>query len=134
MMPTRIGESKDSRTRRREGGMSCRDEIDAGALIARMENVPFSRWHAKARVVMGSATFFDAFNSLSLAFALPILIRLWHISPGQSGFLIASSYAGQLAGALLFTWLAEKFGRIPSATTGIAIMAVMTLACAIAES
>jgi putative MFS transporter len=107
---------------------------DAAALLARMENVPFSRWHATARVIMGSATFFDAFNSLSLAFALPILIRLWHISPGQSGFLIASSYAGQLAGALLFTWLAEKFGRIPSATTGIAIMAVMTLACAIAGS
>jgi putative MFS transporter len=107
---------------------------DAAALLGRMENVPFSKWHATARVIMGSATFFDAFNSLSLAFALPILIRLWHISPSQGGFLIASSYAGQLAGALLFTWLAEKFGRIPSATAGIAIMAVMTLACAIAGS
>jgi MFS transporter, putative metabolite:H+ symporter len=107
---------------------------DASGLLARMENVPFTRWHATARVIMGSATFFDAFNSLSLAFALPILIGLWHISPGQSGFLIASSYAGQLAGALLFTWLAEKFGRIPSATAGIAIMALMTLACAIAGS
>jgi putative MFS transporter len=96
-----------------------------------MESVPFSRWHAKARVIMGSATFFDAFNSLSLAFALPILIGQWHISPRQSGLLIASSYVGQLAGALLFSWLAEKFGRIPSATAGIAIMAVMTLGCAI---
>jgi putative MFS transporter len=99
-----------------------------------MESVPFSRWHAKARVVMGSATFFDAFNSLSLAFALPILIGLWHISARQSGFLIASSYVGQLAGALLFSRLAEKFGRIPSATAGIAIMAAMTLGCAVAGS
>ena len=81
---------------------------------------------------MGSATFFDAFNSLSLAFALPALISLWHISPSQSGLLIAASYAGQFAGALVFSWLAERFGRIPSATAGIAIMAVMTLACAIA--
>ena len=105
---------------------------DAATLLARMESVPFSRWHAKARVIMGSATFFDAFNSLSLAFALPILIGLWHISPRQSGLLIASSYVGQLAGALLFSWLAEKFGRIPSATAGIAIMAVMTLGCALA--
>jgi putative MFS transporter len=80
---------------------------------------------------MGSATFFDAFNSLSLAFALPALINLWHISPAQSGYLIASSYAGQLAGALLFSWLAERSGRIRSATAGIAIMAVMTLGCAI---
>jgi putative MFS transporter len=107
---------------------------DANILLARMESVRFSRFHAKARLIMGSATFFDAFNSLSLAFALPILIGLWHISPRQSGLLIASSYVGQLAGALLFSWLAEKFGRIPSATAGIAIMAVMTLGCALAGS
>lgn len=105
---------------------------EAGALLARMEAVPLSRWHAKARVIMGSATFFDAFNSLSLAFALPILIRTWHISPQQSGLLIGTSYLGQLLGALLFGGLAERFGRIRSATAGVAIMAVMTLACAVA--
>jgi len=99
-----------------------------------MESVPFSWWHAKARVVMGSATFFDAFNSLSLAFALPTLIRLWHISPQQSGLLIGVSYLGQLLGALLIGGLAERFGRIRSATASIAILAVMTLACAIAGS
>ena len=65
---------------------------DAANLLARMEQVPFSRWHMNARLVMGSATFFDAFNALSLAFALPTLIRLWHISPRQSGLLISASY------------------------------------------
>jgi len=101
-------------------------------LLARMESVPLSWWHAKARVIMGSATFFDAFNSLSLAFALPILIKLWHISPQESGFLIGASYVGQLIGAVFCGILAERFGRIRSATAGIAIMAVMTLACALA--
>ena len=33
------------------------------ALIARLERVPFSRWHLRARVIMGSATFFDAFDA-----------------------------------------------------------------------
>jgi MFS transporter, putative metabolite:H+ symporter len=107
-------------------------EAEAAALIARFENVPFSRWHAKARVIMGSATFFDAFNALSLAFALPILIRLWHISPTQIGLLIGTGYVGQLAGALLFGWAAEKFGRIRSATAAVAIMSIMSLACAMA--
>ncbi len=97
-----------------------------------MENVPFSQWHTKARVVMGSATFFDAFNALSLAFALPVLIRLWHISPAQSGYLIAASYVGQLAGALVFSWLAERIGRVFSATAAVAIMSVMSLGCALA--
>ena len=103
-------------------------------LIARLENVPFSRWHAKARIVVGSATFFDAFNALALAFALPVLIRSWHITPAESGFLISASYIGQLAGALLFSALAEKFGRIPSASAATALMSVMSLACAIAGS
>jgi len=103
-------------------------------LIARLENVPFSRFHAKARIVVGSATFFDAFNALALAFALPVLIRLWEITPAQTGFLIGSSYVGQLAGALLFSWLAERFGRVPSAAAATALMSVMSLACALAGS
>src|SRR5437867_6046437 len=103
-------------------------------LIARLENVPFSRFHAKARIVVGSATFFDAFNALALAFALPVLIRLWEITPAQTGFLIGSSYVGQLAGALLFSWLAERFGRVPSAAAATALMSVMSLACAAAGS
>ena len=45
----------------------------ADALIARLENVPFSRWHLRPRVVVGTATFFDAFDALSLAFVLPVL-------------------------------------------------------------
>lgn len=113
---------------------AVRCENEAAALLARMENVPFSWWHTKARVIMGSATFFDAFNALSLAFALPILNRLWHMSPRQSGALISASYVGQLLGALWFGWLAEKSGRIRSATWSIALMSVMNLACMIAGS
>lgn len=110
---------------------SSRDRA-AALLIARMERTPFSVWHMKARIVMGSATFFDAYNALSLAFALPILNRLWHITPTESGFLIGSSYVGQFAGALLFGWLAGKYGRVRSAGAAVAIMSVMSLACAFA--
>src|SRR3984893_10934998 len=116
----------------RDPGVGRGSESDAAALIARMERVPFSRWHMKARLVMGSATFFDAYNALSQAFALPILVGMWHISPAGIGFLIAASYAGQLLGALLFGGLAEKYGRVPSAAAAVAIMSVMSLGCALA--
>jgi MFS transporter, putative metabolite:H+ symporter len=116
----------------RESERTRRSGTDAASLLTRMEQVPFSRWHMKARLVMGSATFFDAFNALSLAFALPTLIRLWHISPKQSGLLISASYVGQLAGALVFSALAEKVGRIRGTTAAIAIMSIMSFGCAMA--
>jgi putative MFS transporter len=110
------------------------DAPRAALLLARMERIPFSRWHMRARIIMGSATFFDAFNALSLAFVLPILIGLWHITPIQSGWLISSSYIGQLVGALLFSRLAETYGRVPCAAAATAIMSVMSIGCALAGS
>ena len=107
------------------------DSVKAAELIARIESVPFSRWHVRPRVIMGSATFFDAFSALSLASATPVLVRLWHLTPAQVGYLLAASYIGQFAGALIFGWLGERIGRVMSATYATLIMAVVSLACAL---
>jgi putative MFS transporter len=107
-------------------------ERDAASLIARIESVPFAGWHTKARIVMGSATFLDAFDALSIAFVLPVLIGPWHIEPVQIGYLIGSSYIGQLIGALYFGGLAERIGRTRSATFAIGIMSLMSIGCALA--
>jgi len=104
--------------------------VTSDSLIARIESVPFSRWHLRARLIMGSATFFDAFDALSLAFVLPVLVREWSISPTQVGWLIAVGYLGQFAGALMFGGLAERFGRVRSAAGATALMSVMSIACA----
>jgi len=104
----------------------------AAPLLFRLENVHMSRWHTKARVIMGSATFFDAFDALSLAFVLPVLIGLWKITPGQVGLLIAAGYLGQVVGALFFGWLAERIGRVRSAGITIGLMSVMSIGCALA--
>lgn len=104
----------------------------AESLLARIEAVPFGRWHRKPRIVIGTATFFDAFDALSLAFALPVLVMLWDIAPAQIGILISASYVGQLIGAIAFSNFAEKFGRIRGATAAVTIMSVMSLACVFA--
>jgi putative MFS transporter len=106
-------------------------EITASGLIARFERVPFSRWHTRARITVGSATLFDAFDALSIAFVMPVLVNLWQLSKEEVGFLLAAGYVGQVIGALLFSRLAETHGRIPCAAAAVAIMSVMSLACAL---
>jgi putative MFS transporter len=112
------------------GSAGPSDSQRAAELIARIESVPFSKWHIRPRVIMGSATFFDAFTALSLASATPVLVKEWGLSPAQVGYLLAASYIGQFAGALIFGWLGEKIGRVMSASYAALIMAVVSLACA----
>ena len=108
--------------------------MGSSELIARLESVPFSRWHLRARIIVGSATFFDAFDALSLAFVLPVLVPLWHITPAQIGWLIAVGYLGQFVGALVFGAFAEKYGRVRSVAGATALMSVMSIACALSGS
>jgi len=72
-------------------------------IVARLERLPVAGWHVRMRVIIGSATFFDAFDALTIAFVLPALIGPWHITPGEIGLLIASGYAGQFTGNLNVT-------------------------------
>ncbi|MEN2442537.1 MFS transporter [Bacillus aerius] len=114
------------------GNSNSHDEqvVDrASQLLTRMESVPFSRWHLKPRIIMGSATFFDAFDALSLAFVLPVLIGMWNLSPAQIGLLIGSGYIGQAIGAIFFGWLAERRGRVFSAKWTVFLMSIMSIAC-----
>jgi putative MFS transporter len=104
-------------------------EPRAAALIARLERIPFSRWHLRVRVIVGSATFFDAFDALSLAFVLPVLVREWQLTTAQIGWLIAGGYLGQFVGALLFGTLAERHGRVTSIAGATGLMSIMSLTC-----
>ena len=101
---------------------------------ARIERLPVCSWHTKMRVIFGTAWFFDAFDSLSIAYVLPVLIGMWKLEPAQIGQLIAIGFAGQLIGSIGAGWLAERWGRIPAATLTLLIFTVMSFACAFAWS
>ena len=105
-------------------------DASAAELVARIESVPFSRWHIRPRIVVGSATFFDAFDAFQLAAALVVLRGLWELTPGDIAALVSASYLGQIVGALAFGRLAEKFGRMPMVACAVVLMSVMSLVCA----
>jgi putative MFS transporter len=106
--------------------------LTAQSIIARLERLPITSWHVRARMIVGTATFFDAFDVLTISVVLPVLAGRWRLNPGSVGLLISTGFAGQLAGAFLFGWAAEKFGRLRAMVYSIAIFACMSLACAFA--
>ena len=101
-------------------------------MVARIERLPTSIWHVKTRIIVGVATFFDAFDALAIATVLPAIIPLWKLGAPQIGLLISAGFLGQLIGALLFGWVSERYGRMTAMVWSIAIFAVMSLVCAFA--
>ena len=81
---------------------------------------------------MGSATFLDAFDALSLAFVdADPGSACGSLSSVEIGWLIRRVISASLLGALLLRPPAERYGRVPSAAAATAIMSVMSLGCAL---
>lgn len=105
---------------------------NAAEIVARVERLPVSWWHVKTRIIIGVATFFDAFDALAIASVLPAIVPLWKLTPPQIGLLISAGFLGQLLGALFFGWIAEKYGRMTGMVWSIGLFAVMSFVCAFA--
>jgi MFS transporter, putative metabolite:H+ symporter len=104
----------------------------AEEIVARIERLPVSWWHVKTRIIIGVATFFDAFDALAIASVLPAIVPMWKLTPPQTGLLISAAFLGQLLGALFFGWIAEKYGRMTGMIWSIGLFAVMSFVCAFA--
>jgi len=105
------------------------DSASAWQISGRLERLPLSRWHTRARVLVGTATFFDSVDALAIAYVLPVLTELWHLSPQRVGFLISVGYAGQLVGALVSGWMAERVGRLATMIYTVLIYGVASFFC-----
>ena len=101
-------------------------------ILARMERLPVSWWHIKARIIVGIGTFFDAVDLLAIASVLPAVVGLWHMNPQQIASVLSAAFWGQLIGALLAGWAAELWGRLRVTTVAIGVYSLMSLACAFA--
>ena len=103
-------------------------------LVGRLERIPVTSRLLWIRVIIGSATFFDAYTVLVIAFAMPQLVKLWNLSPAEVGLILSAGYVGQLFGAIGFGWLAERIGRLPILLITIVLFVSMDIACLFAWS
>lgn len=102
-----------------------------GSIAARLERLPHSRWHVKVRVLIGAVTFFEAFDQLLAASALPVLMKEWRLTTGQATFAVTAASVGMLLGALGAGWLGDRIGRVRTVALGVAVTALASLAVAL---
>jgi MFS family permease len=110
------------------------DGAAAQDILARIERLPLSSWQIRTRIIVGTATFFDAFDALSIAYVLPVIVPLWKLAPAQIGTLISFGFLGQLIGALIGGSLAERFGRRPVIIIAVTWFGLLSFACGFAWS
>ena len=101
-------------------------------IVGRIERLPLTAYQIKARLIVGIATFFDAFDIVTMSFALPSLIGAWHLKPQQIGLLLSASFIGQLIGAIFFGRLAERFGRLRTTVLTVLVFSIFSFCCAAA--
>ncbi|MGW5734275.1 MULTISPECIES: MFS transporter [Streptomyces] len=110
------------------------DRAVRAAIAARFERLPLCRWHVTVRLIVGAVTFFEAFDQLLIAYALPDLRREWDLSTSAATLLLTVGSIGMLIGALLSGRLADRIGRVKVIALCIALSSVANLALSVSTS
>ncbi|MFF1924821.1 MFS transporter [Streptomyces sp. NPDC058221] len=98
------------------------------AIAARFERLPLSRWHVTVRLIVGVVTFFEAFDQLLIAYAMPELRDEWHLTTGDATAVLTVGSVGMLIGALLSGRLADRYGRVKVIAYCVAASGLVSLA------
>lgn len=110
------------------------DDGSVAECIARLESPSSDGWRHRVRLVVGMATFLDSFDIFSIAFVMPVMAPLWHLSPVQVGMVFSIGFLGQMIGSVVFGFFSERYGRIRALSVAVFIFAVATLLSALVQS
>ncbi len=69
----------------------------------------------------------DGFDTQSIAFAAPEIVRAWHVAPASFGSVFAAVHVGGLIGAIGFGIIGDRIGRKPSVLYTVLLFAIATL-------
>jgi putative MFS transporter len=96
-------------------------------VAARLERLPFSRFHLKLLIMGGLGFTFEAADAGLIAFILPVIRAKWQLTSFETGMIGSSTYIGFLFGALFAGMLGDRFGRKVVMSTALVTFCLMTL-------
>jgi MFS family permease len=73
--------------------------------------MPWTRFHSRVTLALGIGWLLDAFEVNVIGNVLGILKKLWQVTDVQASALVTVWLIGIMIGALLFGYLADRFGR-----------------------
>ncbi len=98
-----------------------------------MDNCRIGPLQVRVFALCLASVIMDGFDVQVMSFVATTMFAEWNVPPPTLGGLLAWGHAGVLAGAIIFSTLADKIGRRPVLVGATLFYAVMTVATAFAQ-
>jgi MFS family permease len=79
--------------------------------LARLDNMPWTRFHTLMLVALGVGWALDSFETNIIGSVFGVLKAQWHLSTSEGSMAVSIWVFGMLVGAIAFGYLADRFGR-----------------------
>ena len=100
-------------------------------IAALLDGSSWSRYQKLVTALAAIAVIFDGFDIQILGFAIPSLIREWHVARSAFAPVLAVGLAGMAVGGPVGGYFGDRFGRRPALIICVAIFGMATIATAL---
>src|SRR5499425_976133 len=111
---------------RHKGRKAVADNQKSAELVARLDRLPFSKWHKNLFALCFFGVMFDACDFALFGMALPPVAREFGLNPAQAGLLATVGLVGAFVGALFWGTVSDYIGRRTSFQATVGIFALFT--------
>jgi AAHS family 4-hydroxybenzoate transporter-like MFS transporter len=91
---------------------------------------PLSAFHYRLLVLTVLLLFTDGYDTQAIGYVAPVLTKLWRVERSSFGPIFSAGLIGLMAGAMIFTPMADRFGArrvLLGCTTAYAILSLTTI-------
>jgi len=101
-------------------------------ISARLDHGPWTAWQKFAVLLAALAIVFDGFDNQLLGFAIPAIVRDWHVSRAAFAPVVASGLVGMGIGAALAGPMGDRVGRRLALIASVLLFALATISISFA--